>query len=189
MLSTKPTSRAAEIRAALQSTSTDLDAARAALGTAVVDADEAAAADARAEVARLERQHAEFSAALPIAERRDREAIEAEHERQRRAAEKAANKARAARVAAAKRVDKALADLGRAYRDYLRTDAGGDATSANLLARRQRHAASAALFFAAPEFATVIEPRRRPMRAHYEPLADSVGKTVREFAGVEDDPE
>ncbi|MBI1382633.1 MAG: hypothetical protein GC161_16270 [Planctomycetaceae bacterium] len=189
MQTTKTKTRSAELTDALAAATAELTAAQSRLGEAVADDNIHAAKAARAEVERMEKVASELRAALPICRKREAEQAQAERERQRRAAEKAANKARAARVAAAKRVDKILADLGKAYRDYLRTDAGGDGTSANLLARRQRHAASAALFHHAPELALVIEPRRRPMRAHYEPLADSVGKTVRSYPEDEDHAE
>jgi len=186
MSTTKANDRAAELRSALQDTARALDAARSALGEAIADGDDARAADARESVARLERLLGEFDAALPVAERRAREAAQAEAQRQQRVREKQANAQRKARVAAAKKVDAALRALGRAYTEYQATETGGGTGDAGRLARRNRHAVSAALFHHAPELAAVIEPRRRPMREHYAPLADVVGKTVREFAEVED---
>jgi hypothetical protein len=183
---TKTTSRVAELRAALEQTTSALDAARSALGEAIADGDESAASEARADVARLERHAAEFEAALPVAERRAREAAQAAAQAAQRAREKAANAQRKERLAAARKVDKLMSQLGRAFAEYLSTETGGSGDDAARLARRSRHAASAALFHHAPELAHVIEPKRRPMRGHYQPLADAVGATVREFAEDED---
>jgi len=186
MLNTKPTSRAAEIRAALKSTSTDLDAARSALGTAVADGDDAAAADARAEVARLERQHAEFSAALPVAERRAREAAQAEAQRAQKAREKAANAARKQRVAAAKKVDAALRALGRAYDDMIALDSGGKPGDASRLIRRSKSALAAAILLQAPQLALALDVRR-VMSMHRRTLEDATAGSVGEYP--EDDAE
>ncbi|MEZ6016527.1 MAG: hypothetical protein R3F49_15525 [Planctomycetota bacterium] len=188
--STKTQDRVAELRAALTRAEADLADARERLGVAVADDNTEAAAEAREDAARAERIADELRSALPVAERRAREAAQAEAQRQQKAREKAANAARKQRVAAAKKVDAALLTLGKAYREYQATDPGGDAAAASRLSRRSRYAATAALFHAAPEFAReVIEPHVRPMRAHHTSLADAVGKTVREFAGVEDDAE
>lgn len=185
---TKATSRAAELRAALQSAEHEAAEARARLGIAVADADERAAKAAREDAARAERLADELRAALPIAESRARQAAEAEREAQRRVAEREANKNRKARVAAAKRVDEALRKLGAAYTEYLRTAPGGRPEDANRLARRSRHAIAAATFTAAPEFADAMEPHRRPPRQHWQSLARSVEGSVGEFA-VEPEPE
>ena len=185
---TKATSRAAEIRAHLESAERDAAEARERLGLAIADADERAAKAAREDVARAERLADELRAALPIAESRARQAAEAEREAQRRIAEREANKNRAKRVAAAKKVDAALAALGKAYTEYLRTAPGGRPEDANRLARRSRHAIAAATFTAAPEFAEAMEPHRRPPRQHWQSLARSVEGSVGEFA-VEPEPE
>ena len=186
MSTTKANDRVAELRAALSQSEADLADARERLGTSIADGDEAQAEAARADAARYERLAVELRSALPVAERRAREAAQAEAQRQQRVREKAANAARKERLAAAKKVDAALRALGKAYREYQATEPGGTGDDAARLARRSRHAASAALFHHAPELAVVIEPKRRPMRAHYAPLAVAVGKTVRAF-GVEDD--
>lgn len=178
---TKARDRAAELRAALDTTSSDLTAARTSLGEAIADGDDSAATEARSEVARLERFHGELSAALPVAERRAREAAQVEAQRQQKVREKAANAARKQRLAAAKKVDAALRSLGRAFDAYVSTEVGGAAGDAGRAARRARHAIAAATFHAAPGYADAIEPKRRPMRAHHEPLADAVEKTVTEF--------
>jgi len=187
MLNTKTQDRVAELRAALSQAEADLADARERLGVAVADDDTEAAAEARDDAARAERLADELRSALPVAERRAREAAQAEAQRQQRAREKAANAARKQRVAAARKVDKLMSQLGRAFAEYLSTETGGSGDDAARLARRSRHAASAALFHHAPELAHVIEPKRRPMRGHYQPLADAVGATVREFPEVEDD--
>ena len=181
MSTTKANDRVAELRAALSLAESDLADARERLGTAIADGDEAQAEAARADAAHAERLADELRSALPVAERRAREAAQAEAQRQQRAREKAANAQRKERLAAAKKVDKLMAQLGRAFAEYLSTETGGTGDDASRLARRSRHAASAALFHHAPELALVLEPRRRPMRAHYASLADAVGKTVRAF--------
>lgn len=127
-------------------------------------------------------------AALPIAESRARQAAEAEREAQRRAAEKEANKRRKAQIAAAEKVDAALAQLAKCFKNYLATAPGGRPEDRNRLARRTRHAITAATFHAAPEFADAMEPHRRPSRGHWQPLAKSVEGTIGEFA-VDPEPE
>lgn len=184
----KAQTRAAEIRDELTRAERDAAEARARLGTSIADADERAAKAAREDVARAERLADELRAALPIAESRARQAAAAEAEAQRRAAEREANKNRAKRVAAAKKVDAALAALGKAYTEYLRTAPGGRPEDANRLARRSRHAIAAATFTAAPEFADAMEPHRRPPRQHWQPLARSVEGSVGAFP-VEPEPE
>lgn len=186
MSTTKANHRVAELRAALSQAEADLADARERLGIAVADNDEGQAEAARADAARAKRLAVELRSALPVAERRAREAAQAEAQRQQRVRERASNAQRKQRVAAAKKVDKLMAQLGRAFAEYQATEPGGANGDAARLARRSRHAASAALFHHAPELALVIEPKRRPMRAHYAPLADAVGKTVREFAEVEE---
>jgi hypothetical protein len=185
---TKATSRAAEIRASLESAERDAAEARERLGIAVADADERAAKSAREDAARAERLADELRAALPIAESRARQAADAEREAQRRVAEREANKNRKARIAAAKKVDDALAQLGRAFSSYLATAPGGRPEDRNRLARRTRHAIAAATFTAAPEFADAMEPKRRPSRGHWQTLAKSVEGTIGEFA-IETEPE
>jgi hypothetical protein len=187
MLNTKPKDRVAELRAALSHSESALADARERLGTAVADGDEAQAEAARADAASAERIAAELRSALPVAERRAREAAQAEAQRQQRVRERAANAQRKERLAAARKVDRLMAQLGRAFAEYLATETGGSGDDAARLARRSRHAASAALYHHAPELALVIEPKRRPMRGHYQPLADAVSATVREFAEVEGD--
>ncbi|MCK6445975.1 MAG: hypothetical protein L6Q99_06240 [Planctomycetes bacterium] len=184
----KAQTRAAEIRDELARAERDAAEARDRLGIAIADADERAAKSAREDVARAERLADELRAALPIAESRARQAADAEREAQRRAAEREANKNRKARIAAARKVDAALAALGKAYTEYLRTAPGGTSADANRLARRSRHAIAAATFTAAPEFADAMEPHRRPPRQHWQSLARSVEGSVGEFA-VEADPE
>lgn len=184
----KAQSRAAEIRDELARAERDAAEARDRLGIAIADADEKSAKAARDDAARAERLADELRAALPIAESRARQAAEAEREAQRRVAERAANKDRAKRVAAAKKVDAALAALGKAYTEYLRTAPGGRPEDANRLARRSRHAIAAATFTAAPEFADAMEPRRRPSRQHWQSLTRAVEGSVGEFA-VEPEPE
>lgn len=181
MSTTKANDRVAELRAALSQAEADLADARECLGTAIADSDEEQAEAARADAASAERLAVELRSALPVAERRAREAAQAEAQRQRRVREKAANAQRKQRLAAATKVDKLMAQLGRAFAEYQATETGGSGDDAARLARRSRHAVSAALFNHAPELALVLEPRRRPMRAHYAPLADAVGKTVRAF--------
>ncbi|MCK6570166.1 hypothetical protein L6V77_03545 [Myxococcota bacterium] len=182
------TPRSEELRAALEAAQHDLSAARDAIGEAVADSNESAAAELRGEVARLERLQGELTAARSIALRREREAADAERDAQRRVAEREANKNRKVRIAAAKKVDAALAALGKAYAEYLRTAPGGRPEDANRLARRSRHAIAAATFTAAPEFADAMEPRRRPSRGHWQPLTRAVEGSVGEFA-VEAEPE
>ena len=181
MSTTKANDRVAELRAALSQAEADLTDARERLGIAIADGDEAQAEAARADAAHAERLAVELRSALPVAERRAREAAQAEAQRQQRVREKAANSQRKQRLVAAKKVDKLMAQLGRAFAEYQATDPGGSGDDAVRLARRSRHAVSAALFNHAPELALVLEPRRRPMRAHYAPLAAAVGKTVRAF--------
>lgn len=188
MNTTKATSRAAEIRASLESAEADARHARERLGVAIADADERAAKAAREDVAQAERLADELRAALPIAESRARQAADAEREAQRRAAEREANKNRKARIAAAKKVDAALATLAKVYREYLSTAPGGRSEDANRLARRSRHAIAAATFSAAPEYAEAMEPHRRPPRQHWQPLARAVEASVGEFA-VDAEPE
>jgi len=187
MNTTKANSRAAEIRASLESAERDATEARERLGIAVADADERAAKAAREDVARADRLADELRAALPIAESRARQAAEAEREAQRRVAEREANKNRKARVAAAKKVDAALAALGRAYTDYLATAPGGRPEDRNRLARRSRWAIVSAIFHGAPEIGGAIELRRTP-QGHRQSLAKSVEGTIGEFA-VEAEPE
>jgi hypothetical protein len=186
---TKATSRAAEIRASLESAEHDAAEARERLGIAIADADERAAKAAREDVARAERLADELRAALPIAESRARQAADAEREAHRRAAEREANKNRKAQIAAAEKVDAALISLAKAFKNYLATAPGGRPEDRNRLARRSRHAIAAATFHAAPEFADAMEPRRRPQRGHWQPLAQAVERTVGEFAEVEPEAE
>ena len=185
-MQTTKTTRSEELRQAHVAATAELNHAQEALGSAVADGDEAQAAAARADVARLRSLIAELEAARPIALRREAEARRVAQEKAKRERERAQNKARAARVAAAKRVDKLMSQLGRAFAEYLATGTGGTGDDANRLARRSRHAASAALFHHAPELALVIEPKRRPVRGHYQPLADAVSATVREYPEDED---
>jgi hypothetical protein len=185
---TKATSRAAEIRASLESAERDAASARERLGIAIADSNDRAAKTAREDAARAERLADELRAALPIAESRAHHAAEAEREAQRRAQEREANKNRKARIAAAKKVDDALTQLGRAFSNYLATAPGGRPEDRNRLARRSRHAIAAATFAAAPEFADAMEPHRRPSRGHWQPLAKSAEGTIGEFA-VEAEPE
>jgi len=184
---TKATSRAAEIRASLESTNTDLAPARERLGIAIADGDESAAKSARAEIARLERLHTELSAALPIALRRVREAQAVEREEQRRIAEREANKNRAKRIAAAKKVDAAMAALGRAYEELLALDTGGTADNRAHLIRRQRYSARGAFALHAAKLSNVLEVPVIP-NAHRRPLAESESGLIQEFA-VEPEPE
>ncbi|HKX46982.1 MAG TPA: hypothetical protein VJP77_09795 [Planctomycetota bacterium] len=184
---TKATSRAAEIRASLESAERDARDARERLGIAIADADERAAKAAREDVAQAERLADELRAALPIAESRARQAAEAEREAQRRAAEREANKNRKARIAAAKRVDAALAALGKAYTEYLSTAPGGRSEDRNRLARRGRAAIASAMILACPELADALEVRRIPSM-HRHSLTRAVEGTIGEFA-VEAEPE
>lgn len=179
---TKANSRAAEIRASLESAEADLAPARERLGIAIADGDESAAKSARAEIARLERLHTELSAALPIAERRVSEAQAAEREEQRRIAEKAANKNRAKRVAQAKKVDAAMAALGRAYEELLALDTGGDLDGTNRahVIRRKRYSARGAFALHAPTLSRVLEVPVIP-NAHRRPLAESESGLIQEF--------
>lgn len=185
---TTNTPRSEELRIALEAAQRDLSAARDAIGEAVADRDEAAASELRAEVARLERLQGELTAARTIALRREREAAAKEAAKRRAEEEREANKNRAKRVAAAKKVDAALSALGRAYTDYLATAPGGRPEDRNRLARRSHHAIAAATFHIAPEFASAMEPHRRPPRQHWQPLTKSVEGTIGEFA-VEAEPE
>ncbi|MBI1382575.1 MAG: hypothetical protein GC161_15975 [Planctomycetaceae bacterium] len=189
MLNTKTQDRVAELRAALSQAEADLADARERLGVSVADGDEAQAEAARVDAASAERLAVELRSALPVAERRAREAAQAEAHRQQKVREKAANAARQQRVAAAKKVDAALRALGRAYIEYLNTEAGGRPDDRNRLVRRSRHAIAAAAFHAAPEFAAAMDPHRRPPRMHWHPLSHAVEGTVGEFAEVEDDAE
>jgi hypothetical protein len=185
--STKTQTRSQELTHALATVERELEAARGTLGLAVADDNISGAKAARVEVERLEKVASELRAAIPICRQREAEARRVAEEKARRERERAQNKARAARVAAARKVDKLMSQLGRAFAEYLSTETGGSGDDAARLARRSRHAASAALFHHAPELAHVIEPKRRPMRGHYQPLADAVGATVREFPEVEGD--
>ncbi|NUP95926.1 MAG: hypothetical protein HUU28_07160 [Planctomycetaceae bacterium] len=177
---TKATSRAAEIRASLQSTNADLAPARERLGVAIADGDESAAKSARAEIARLERLHTELSAALPIAERRVREAQAVEQEEQRRITEREANKNRKARVAAAKKVDAALATLAKVYREYLSVGRFGRPEDMSRAARRGRSALASAMHHACPEIADALEVRRIPSM-HRQSL-EAAQSFITEFA-------
>ena len=183
---TKATSRAAEIRASLESAERDAAEARERLGVAIADADERAAKSAREDVARAERLAGELRAALPIAESRARQAAEAEREAQRRAAEREANKNRKARIAAAKKVDAALAALAKVYRDYLSVGRCGRPEDMSRAARRGRSALASAMHHACPEIADALEVRRIPSM-HRQSL-EAAQSFITEFA-VEAEPE
>ncbi len=168
MSTTKTNDRVAELRAALSQAEADLADARECLGTAIADGDEAQAEAARADGGPAERLADELRSALPVAERRAREAPQAEAQRQQRAREKPANAARKQRLAPAKKVDKLMAQLGRAFAEYQATEPGGTDGDAARLARRSRHAVSAALFNHAPDgprARTATPPNARPLRA------------------------
>ncbi len=183
---TKAKDRAAELRAALDTTSSDLTAARASLGEAIADGDDSAATEARAEVARLERLLGEFEAALPVAERRAREAAQAEAQRQQRVRERAANAARRARLSQVKRVDKAMAALGREYDKLLAMETGGTGADAGHIARRTRYTARGAFAHFASALSRVLDVPVIPAM-HRRPLAESESGLIREFAEDEGD--
>lgn len=184
---TKKPSRSEELTQALATVEAELACSSSSLGEAVADDDAEAAQAARTDVERLEKTADELRAAIPICRQREAVQRQAEAEKARRATEREANKNRKQRLAAAKKVDAALRSLGRAFSDYLAIAPGGTADDANRLARRSRQAIAAATFHAAPDFANAIEPRRRPMKGHHQPLADAVDGTVRSFEDEDED--
>ena len=179
-LRTKPSERAAEVRAALQAAGAGLEAARERLGTAVADGDEGGARHARAEIARLADRIAELTAALPVAERRSRAAAEREEARRRAEEARAANAQRAKRIAAARKVDAALTSLGKAFAEYAATPTGGRVEDRAILGRRSKNCLLAAVLHAAPTFATAADMSRVPM-AHRRSLEDSEAGILPEF--------
>lgn len=184
MNTTKTNDRAAEIRAALQSATAELRAAREALGASIADGDERAATEARSEVVRLERLTGELSAALPVIDRRMAEAAAKEAAKRRAEQEKAANKNRKARIEAAKRVDSAMAALGREVDRLLALDTGGTSDNRAHVIRRQRYSARGAFALHAPTLARVLEVPVIPS-AHRRPLAESESGLIHEFPEVE----
>lgn len=175
------TNRAAELRAALGSTSADLDAARSTLGTAVAADDIEATSAAREEVARLERLTSELTAALPIADQRARETAEHEATQRQSDENKAANGTRKKRIAAARKVDAAMQALGRAFENYTATDTGGRSEDRNVLARRAGAALRSAMAHHALPVARALGVESVPRTAHRGPLAESEEKCIREL--------